>query len=234
MAVDRVVLPHPRPALVPRVLVSAPERLDASLVEGLRDEGLALLVAPAGTLAAVLAQGGVDVVLLQGDRSSVLGELLQLRRTSPVPVVVALRELRGPVDGLLEAGADDCVLAGAPRAELAARVRTLARRVVSRVEPEVLVVGPFVVDTGRRSVLREGRPLHLAPKEFGLLELLMRRDGRVVSRDELLARVWGERASGDRKTVDVHVMRVRGKVEPDPTRPVHLLTVRGLGYRFTA
>lgn len=233
MALDHVVLPAPRPALVPRVLVSAPDRLHPSLVERLRDEGLVVLVTPAGALTAVLAQGGVDVVLLHGDAGSVLGELLHLRHNASVPVVVALREVRGPVDALLDAGADDCVLAGAPRAELVARVRALARRVL-RPEPEVLAVGPFVLDVSRHSLHREGLPLHLAPKEFGLLELLMRRDGRVVSRDELLARVWGERASNDRKTVDVHVMRVRAKVEPDPGQPVHLLTVRGLGYRFTA
>jgi len=233
MALDQLALPHPRTAAVPRVLVSASLGADPHVVEGLRQEGLVVVVPPAGGMGAVLAEGGVDVLLLHGDAGSVLEELLQVRRASSLPVVAALCEVRGPVDAMLEAGADDCVVAGTPRAELAARLRVLARRATGG-GPELLRAGPFVMDVSRHVLHRHGVTVHLAPKEFGLLELLIRRDGRVVSRDELLARVWAERASDDRKTVDVHVMRVRGKIEPDPGRPVHLLTVRGLGYRFTA
>ncbi|MGB8651145.1 MAG: response regulator transcription factor, partial [Mycobacteriales bacterium] len=161
-----------------------------------------------------------------------LQDLDLLRRGSQVPVVVALRE-RASLDRLLEAGADDCVATGVTRAELAARVRAVLRR-RSRPTSEVLRAGPFVMDLARRVFLRGDAPVHLPPKEFGLLELLLRRGGRVVSREEALELVWGHGRSGDPTTVDVHVKRLRAKLEDDPAHPTRLLTVRGLGYRLDA
>jgi two-component system response regulator RegX3 len=220
------------PAPVPRVLVSAPEGGRSSLVEALRDQGLAVVVAPSGRLVELVERGGIDLVLLHANVEAALTELLLLRAASPVPLLVALREPRSSLDLFLDAGADDCVVSGVPKTELAARVRAVLRRRKRPAAGEVLRTGPFVLDLARHRCLRGDEPVHLAPKEFGLLELLLRRDGRVVTREEALDSVWGVGRSGDPTTVDVHVKRLRAKLEPDPGRPVHLLTVRGLGYRF--
>ena len=228
-------VPFPRSAPVARVLVSAPEGGRSSLVEGLREEGLAVTVAPPDALVELVERGGVDAVLLHTDVGSALAHLHEIRGAAAVPVLVALRESRtAALDVFLEAGADDCVVSGVPRAELAARIRAVLRRRARATTGEVLRAGEFVLDLGRH-VFRCGEvAVHLSPKEFGLLELLLRRDGRVVSREEALDMVWGIGRTGDPTTVDVHVKRLRAKLERDPGRPEHLLTVRGLGYRFTA
>ena len=229
-----VPLPPPRAASVARVLVSAPEGGRSSLVEGLRDEGLAVLVAPAGLLLEQVERGGVDLVLIHTDQATALSELRALREVSGVPVMVALRETRMSLEAFLEAGADDCVVHGVPRSEIAARVRAVLRRRGRATPGEVLRAGPFVMDLARHVFLNGETTVHLSPKEFGLLELLLRRDGRVVTREEALELVWGPGHSGDPTTVDVHVKRLRAKVEADPAHPVRLLTVRGIGYRFEA
>lgn len=228
-----VPLPAPRPVAPPRVLVGASESGRSSLVEGLRDEGLAVLVAP-GELLAQVERGGVDLVLLHTDQACAITELRALRAASAVPVVVALRETRASLELFLEAGADDCVMSGVPRSELAARIRAVLRRRGRPAAGEVLRAGPFVMDLARHVFLHGEVAVHLSPKEFGLLELLLRRDGRVVSREEALELVWGRGATGDATTVDVHVKRIRSKIEADPGRPERLLTVRGLGYRFVS
>lgn len=202
------------------------------MVEGLRAEGLSVLVPAAGGLLAELERGGVDLVLLDSDGSRALSELHELRASTHVPVLVALRETRTSLEAFLEAGADDCVVSGVPRSELAARVRAVLRRRSRPVTGQVLRAGPFVLDLGRHLFLRDGAPVHLSPKEFGLLELLLRRDGRVVSREEALETVWGPGRVGDPSTVDVHVKRLRAKLEADPAHPTRLVTVRGMGYRF--
>ena len=201
-------------------------------MEGLRDAGLGVLVIPADALPSQVASGVVDIVLVHRDQQAALTELRALREWSSIPIVVALRETRTDLEPFLDAGADDCVVAGVSRGELAARLRAVLRRRSRPVLGEVLRSGPFVMDLGRHVFQREDLAIHLPPKEFGLLELLIRRDGRVVSREEALHLVWGEGHSGDPTTVDVHVKRLRNKVEDDPARPTRLLTVRGLGYRF--
>lgn len=233
-----VTLPRPAAAPgdapVPRVLVSALEGGRSSLVEGLREQGLSVLVAPSGRVVEEVQRGGVDLVLLHTDREHALDELGSLRVASPVPVLVALREPRSSLETFLEAGADDCVTSSVTRGELAARVRAVLRRRGRPSSTEVLRAGAFVMDLGRHQVLWNGVAVHLSPKEFGLLELLIRRDGKVVSREEALDAVWGVGRTGDPTTVDVHVKRLRAKLERDPSRPQQLLTVRGLGYRFVA
>jgi len=232
--VSAELAPLPAHLPVPRVLVSAGEGGRSSLVEGLRDEGLAVLVAPAGVLVDQVERGGVDLVLLHGDLGSMLEQLRSLRAVSAVPVVVAVREVRAALEVFLEAGADDCVISGVPRSELAARIRAVLRRRSRPLLGEVLRAGTFVMDLARHVFVNDGAEVHLSPKEFGLLQLLIRRDGRVVSREEALELVWGAGRTGDPTTVDVHVKRLRSKVEHDPARPEHLLTVRGLGYRFVS
>jgi two-component system response regulator RegX3 len=224
--------------VVARVLLVAPEGGRSGLLESLRAQGLAVLVAPDDALVAQVESGAVDLVLLHTDASRARDDLALLRTFSGVPVVVALREARTALEGFLEGGADDCVASGVTRTELAARIRAVLRRRQRPAAGEVLRSGAFVMDLARHVFLHDGREVHLPPKEFGLLELLLRRDGRVVSREEALELVWGHAhapapgRNGDPTTVDVHVKRLRAKVEHDPAAPRHLLTVRGLGYRF--
>jgi two-component system response regulator RegX3 len=134
----------------------------------------------------------------------------------------------------LELGADDYVTKPFSHRELVARIRAVLRRrgPVGDEEATALEAGPVRMDVDRHHVTVEGTPISLPLKEFDLLELLLRNAGRVLTRAQLIDRVWGSDYVGDTKTLDVHVKRLRAKIEPDPARPQHLLTVRGLGYKL--
>jgi two-component system response regulator RegX3 len=158
-----------------------------------------------------------------------------LRAGSAVPVIM-LTAKDGEVDKVvgLELGADDYVTKPYSARELVARIRAVLRR---RGEPDDLVpptleAGPVRMDVDRHVVSVGGEPVAMPLKEFELLELLLRNAGRVLTRGQLIDRVWGSDYVGDTKTLDVHVKRLRGKVEPDPANPKHIVTVRGLGYKF--
>lgn len=225
---------RPVASWVPRVLVSAAEGGRSGLLEELRQQGLAVLMAPVDGLLRELDRGDVDVVLLSTEPKLALHQLRALREVSSVPAVVILRQERVTAQPFFDAGADDCVFAGSNHTELGVRLRAVLRR-RSQLEPAAVVRSErFVVDVARHVFTLDGRPVHLPPKEFGLLVLLMRRDGHVVSRDDALELVWGPGHGGDPTTVDVHMKRLRAKIEIDPAKPAHLLTVRGLGYRFQA
>jgi two-component system response regulator RegX3 len=134
----------------------------------------------------------------------------------------------------LELGADDYVTKPYSARELVARIRAVLRR---HGEPDELVTatieaGPVRLDVDRHVVSVGGQPVSMPLKEFELLELLLRNAGRVLTRGQLIDRVWGSDYVGDTKTLDVHVKRLRAKVEPDPGSPRHIVTVRGLGYKF--
>jgi two-component system, OmpR family, response regulator RegX3 len=137
----------------------------------------------------------------------------------------------------LELGADDYVTKPYSARELVARIRAVLRR-RSDSEPSaggvVLEAGPVRMDVDRHVVSVDGRPVSLPLKEFDLLEFLLRNAGRVLTRGQLIDRVWGADYVGDTKTLDVHVKRLRAKLEPDPATPKFLLTVRGLGYKLEA
>ena len=216
------------------MLVLGTERTRSPLLAPLVEHGLSVVLAPEGAAALHTAGDLVDVVLVHLDGRAALAVLTQLRQRSDVPVLIVLRESRTPVEPYLDAGADDCVVAGLPREQVIARVRLVLRRRALPLRTEVLQVGALVLDRARNVCVRDGVAVHLPPKELGLLALLMRRDGRVVSREEALTEVWGPRRGGDPSTVDVHVKRLRAKVEDDPGRPTRLLTVRGCGYRLQA
>jgi two-component system response regulator RegX3 len=134
----------------------------------------------------------------------------------------------------LELGADDYVTKPYSSRELVARVRAVLRR---QAEPEELIsntvqAGPVRMDVERHVVSVDGEHVSLPLKEFELLEMLLRNSGRVLTRGQLIDRVWGSDYVGDTKTLDVHVKRLRSKIEPDPSAPRYLVTVRGLGYKF--
>ena len=135
----------------------------------------------------------------------------------------------------LEIGADDYVTKPFSSRELVARIRAVLRRNSDFEETPVILtleVGPVRLDTERHKVSVRGEAISLPLKEFDLLELLMRNAGRVLTRGQLIDRVWGSNYVGDTKTLDVHIKRLRAKIEQDPAEPVHILTVRGLGYKF--
>jgi DNA-binding response OmpR family regulator len=161
-----------------------------------------------------------------------------LRKESTVPIIIltAKGEEVDKVVGL-ELGADDYVTKPFGMQELMARVRRHLRRSVTtqstQIEP-VLEAGPLVVDLVRRQVTKDGLEIDLKPKEFELLAYFIRHREQVLSRNQLLEGVWGYEAFGQTRTVDVHVGRLREKIEDEPGRPTRIVTVRNIGYRFSA
>ncbi len=159
-----------------------------------------------------------------------------IREESDVPIImVTAKDAEADKVAGLELGADDYVTKPFSMRELISRVRANLRR--SRIgarlgENEVLRVGPVEMDVARHEASVRGQRVDLPPKEFALLELLMLRKGRLLTRDFIIEEVWGADYYGDTKTLDVHVKRIRQKIEEDPHRPAHLVTVRGLGYKF--
>jgi two-component system response regulator RegX3 len=160
----------------------------------------------------------------------------QIRQMSNVPIImVTAKDSEADKVSGLELGADDYVTKPFSVRELVSRVRAHLRRSEMRSdEPEedVLSGGPISLDVAKHEVQVHGQTVGFPPKEFELLEVFLRRQGRLLTRDFLIEEVWGAGYFGDTKTLDVHVKRLRKKVEQDPHQPKHLLTVRGLGYKF--
>lgn len=178
---------------------------------------------------------GADLVLLDLMLPGMSGEDVcrEIRRTSDVPIIM-LTAKDEEVDKIvgLEIGADDYVTKPFSTRELIARVKAVLRRGTGVPAPDALEAGDIRLDPDRREVTVRGEQVHLPKKEFDLLELLMENAGRVVTRETLIDRVWGSDYFGDMRTLDVHIKRLRAKTEADPADPKHLLTVRGVGYRF--
>jgi two-component system response regulator RegX3 len=159
-----------------------------------------------------------------------------IRAESAVPIIMlTAKDTESDKVVGLEMGADDYVTKPFSMRELVSRVRAQLRR-ASMTEPatiaDALSSGKVTVDSERHEVTISGTPISMTPKEFALLELLMERKGKLVTRDYLIEEVWGPDYVGDTKTLDVHIRRLREKVEDDPKNPVSILTVRGLGYKF--
>ncbi len=223
------------------LLVEDEESYRDPLTYQLTREGFEVIAAATGPEGLeAFARGGVDLVLLDVMLPGMSGVEVcrELRRTSSVPVIM-LTAKDGEIDKVvgLEIGADDYVTKPYSFRELLARVRAVLRRgrTPDRVEEsddEVLAVGPVRMDVDRHEVHVRGKVVSFALKEFELLELLLRNAGRVLTRGQLIDRVWGADYVGDTKTLDVHVKRIRSKIETDPAAPELLLTVRGLGYKL--
>jgi len=206
----------------------------------LEKEGFEVAVAATGPSGLEeFARGGADLVLLDVMLPGLSGTEVcrTLRQTSSVPIIM-LTARDSEVDKVvgLELGADDYVTKPFSHRELVARIKAVLRR---RAEPEeaattALESGPVRMDVDRHRVTVDGEPVQLPLKEFELLEILLRNAGKVLTRQQLIDRVWGADYVGDTKTLDVHVKRLRAKVEAEPGSPKHLLTVRGLGYKFEA
>jgi two-component system response regulator RegX3 len=225
---------------VTRVLVVEDEEsYSDALSYVLRKEGFEVAVAETGPDALdEYDRAGADIVLLDlmlpGLSGTEVCRALRSRGNVPVIIVSAKDTEVDKVVGL-ELGADDYVTKPYSPRELLARIRAVLRRGQDvELLPDTLEAGPVRMDVERHVVTVGGAEIRLPLKEFELLEMLLRNTGRVLTRGQLIDRIWGADYVGDTKTLDVHVKRLRSKLEKDPSNPSHLVTVRGLGYKFEA
>jgi two-component system response regulator RegX3 len=222
-----------------RVLVVEDEQsLREPLVYLLEKEGYEVLDAADGNAAIELFKStNPDIVLLDLMMPGMSGNEVcrVIRQTSNVPVIM-LTAKDSEIDKVvgLEIGADDYVTKPYSTRELLARMKAVLRRnsEPTAVTDGLLEGGPVSMDVDRHLVFVNGQKVAMPLKEFELLELLLENRNRVLTRAQIIDRVWGSNYFGDTKTLDVHVKRIRSKIEDDPARPVHLVTVRGLGYKF--
>ena len=223
------------------VVEDEPSFVDA-LTIGLTREGFAVESATDGAEAlARFDEVAPDLVLLDVmlPRVSGIDVCRQLRKRTQVPIIMVTAK-GAEIDTVvgLEVGADDYVTKPYRLRELVARIRAALRRAPGEGDASLpgsgrLEVGGVRLDPDQHLVTVDGRELSLPLKEFELLHLLLENAGRVLPRDTLIDRVWGHDYVGDTKTLDVHIKRLRGKIEPDPSAPTRITTIRGLGYKFT-
>jgi len=220
------------------LIVEDEESMADPLAFLLRREGFSTHISPNGPDALTeYDRNGADIVLLDLMLPGMSGTEVckHLRARGPVPVImVTARDAEIDKVVGLELGADDYITKPYSTRELIARIRAVLRRGVEAEDPgsPVLQAGPVRMDVDRHVVSVHGDPVPLPLKEFDLLEYLIRNAGRVLTRGQLIDRVWGSDYVGDTKTLDVHVKRLRAKIEPDPAAPRYLITVRGLGYKL--
>jgi two-component system response regulator RegX3 len=219
------------------LVVEDEESYSDALAYMLRKEGFEVALAYTGDEALTeFDRGGADIVLLDLMLPGIPGTEVcrQIRATSNVPVIMVSAK-DDEVDKVvgLELGADDYVTKPYSPRELVARIRAVLRRGQEPdLAPATLEAGPVRMDVERHVVTVDGNEQRLPLKEFELLEMFLRNPGRVLTRGQLIDRVWGSDYVGDTKTLDVHVKRLRAKLEPDPGDPKYLVTVRGLGYKL--
>lgn len=221
------------------LVVEDEESFSEAISYMLRKEGFEVTVVADGISAiTTFEQRGADLMLLDLMLPGMSGTEVcaQIRQRSNVPIIMVTAKA-DEVDKVigLELGADDYVTKPFSSRELVARIRAVLRRqsdVVEVVDGRTLEAGPVKIDIDRHIVTVNGEKVQLPLKEFDLLELLVRNAGRVLTRGQLIDRVWGSDYVGDTKTLDVHIKRLRSKIEPDPTEPSFIQTVRGLGYKF--
>jgi len=218
------------------LLVEDDERIRTSTRMALEDEGYEVDEAGSGESGLErFSDQAADVVLIDLMLPGMDGFecCRRLRRTSAVPVImVTARTDTHDVVAGLEAGADDYVTKPFVAKELTARIRALLRRVRSMGDPSTLGFGDVEVRPEEGTVLREGNEVHCTRTEFRLLCELAANPGKVLTREQLLDRVWGYDYFGDGRLVDVHIRRLRTKIEADPGNPRHIMTVRGMGYKL--
>lgn len=223
------------------LLVEDESSLSEPLSFLLTREGFVVEIAEDGQVALdVFANGNFDIILLDLMIPKVPGNEVcrQIRTTSNIPIIM-LTAKDTEVDKVvgLELGADDYVTKPYSTRELLARIKAVLRRNTKEdvIDGDgVLDIAGIRLDADRHTLHVQGVLVAIPLKEFELLEYLMSNAGRVLTRGQLIDRVWGSDYYGDTKTLDVHIKRLRSKIESDPAEPVHLVTVRGLGYRFDA
>ncbi|MEY4497732.1 MAG: hypothetical protein RLZZ364_1037 [Actinomycetota bacterium] len=221
------------------LVVEDEETLSEAIAFLLSKEGFEVSVATSGPEAiATFEKSGADLILLDLMLPGLSGTEVcrQIRAKSAVPIIM-LTAKDSEIDKVvgLEIGADDYVTKPYSSRELIARIRAVLRRgelTDSVDDGGALEVGPVRMDTDRHVISVNGSPISLPLKEFELLEFLMRNSGRVLTRMQLIDRVWGSDYVGDTKTLDVHIKRLRAKIEKDPANPEYIQTVRGMGYKM--
>ena len=225
-----------------RVLVVEDEpNLREPLVYLLEKEGYEVSEAEDGNKAlSEFRSSNIDLILLDlmlpGISGNEVCRIIRAESQVPIIMITAKDTEIDKVVGL-EIGADDYVTKPYSTRELLARMKAVLRRGAepnTAIDSGILKAGPVVMDLDRHTVTVNGEQIQMPLKEFELLELLIENVNRVLTRGQIIDRVWGSNYFGDTKTLDVHVKRVRSKIEEDPSRPKHLLTVRGLGYKFEA
>ena len=221
-------------------VVEDEQNLREPLVYLLQKEGYDVIEAEDGRSAIdIFFSLGADLVLLDLMLPGVNGNEVcrAIRAESQVPIIMVTAK-DSEIDKVvgLEIGADDYVTKPYSSRELLARMKAVLRRgtETATVSSSLIKAGPVEMDLERHTVTVNGERIQMPLKEFELLELLMENVNRVLTRGQIIDRVWGSNYFGDTKTLDVHVKRIRSKIEEDPARPVHLTTVRGLGYKFEA
>ena len=223
----------------PILIVEDEASLAASIRYNLEREGYAVEVAADGRIALERVQQRPPALVLLDlmlPAISGLDVCRAIRAESDVPVIMlTAKDAEADRVAGLEIGADDYVTKPFSMRELISRVRANLRRanMLPTTGDEVLEGGPVRLDVARHEATVRGETVALPPKEFELLEILLRRKGRLLTRDLLIDEIWVADYFGDTKTLDVHVKRLRQKIEDDPHNPVHVLTVRGLGYKFS-
>ena len=222
------------------LVVEDEESFVEALVVGLKREGFRVKVARDGLEALEVFDGTrPDLVLLDVmlPKMSGVDVCREIRNKSRVPIIMVTAK-GSEIDTVvgLEVGADDYVTKPYRLRELVARMRAVLRRAPSeegmQTSGEALTVGDVWLDPERHEVSVRGDEVTLPLKEFELLELLLDNAGRVLTRETLIDRVWGPHYVGDTKTLDVHIKRIRAKIEEDPSRPTRITTIRSLGYRY--
>ncbi|MBR4210945.1 MAG: response regulator transcription factor [Oscillibacter sp.] len=214
---------------------------EKTLVKGIKfnleNEGYAVECAYDGAAAVELARdAGCDLIILDVMMPELDGReaCMRIREFSNVPIIMLTAKSEDS-DKLMgfECGADDYITKPFNILELKARVRALLRR-AARTQEAVLTAGNLSLNTEERVAVRDGRTIDLTAKEYDLIELLMRNPRRVYSRENLMNIVWGYNYTGDYRTVDVHIRRLREKLEENPATPEHIMTKWGVGYYFKA
>lgn len=219
------------------LVVEDESALAESIAYSLEVEGFAVAIAGTGPAGLEMARRlDPDLVVLDVMLPGMSGLDLcrRIRASSAVPIIMlTARDSEGDKVAGLELGADDYVTKPFSMVELAARVRAQMRRATLSLPAGDLLTGSGIeLDTESHEVKLRGDPIDLTPKEYELLVSLMSRKGKLASRDALIAEVWGHDYVGDTKTLDVHVKRLRTKLESDPSQPRAIVTVRGFGYKF--
>jgi two-component system response regulator RegX3 len=221
------------------LLVEDQESLSEPLAILLERDGYETVIANDGQKALnEFAKGGFDIILLDLMLPVISGMDVcrEVRKTSSIPIIMlTAKDTEVDIVVGLELGADDYVTKPYRSSELLARIKAAVRRKVVEADThdsDSLTVGRISMDVERHKVTVDGASVSMPLKEFDLLEYFLRNPGRVLTRGQLIDRVWGSDYFGDTKTLDVHIKRVRAKIEVDPKEPVILTTVRGLGYRL--
>jgi two-component system response regulator RegX3 len=238
LALDAVAAGRPETADPLILLIQDEPALAESIQESLLGEGLQVVLAADGETAIERfreVRPGLVILDLMLPKVSGLDVCRAMRMESTVPILIlTAKDSESDIVAGLEIGADDYMTRPFSMRELVARIRAQLRRagMLEWAEAQSAESAPVHLDSDRHLVWVRSRPVDLPLKEFNLLEVLLRANGRLRTRASLIDEVWGPHYVGDTKTLDVHVKRLRQKIEPDPHNPHHLITVRGVGYRF--